>query len=803
MPTRTAVTTRVFTAILLLLSLPESIAAQEGADRAVVDSVLQELRAKTPPAESRCAPYTSHLQRLCQSFLAAKRAELTAGRDDADRAEYLSRLVVQERPRWALGWYAIGLARLQMARAGMVTREGPLHPTGATLETGAGNALERALELEPTLKIAADALALIGVPRDGASQLKNRVAVLRRARPMLSPLALLGAAEVERALGSRDSAAALLEAAILTRSVDDGVAKLELARELHVLGRAGEGRKLLFAGAGVDSPMAFAAYRHELEWVAEPAELAVWDSTSAADRSAWLERFWSERDVLAGWPEGERLKEHYRRVEHAWSHFTLVVPVSGRQKLRSRTGGIDTYVDELLIRELNSGAAIDAEHVPVDADAPPSPSELSAQLDAARAAAVVSSLRLAGLDGPFHAFRSTQTALDDRGVVWIRHGAPTRVATSVGGEALAVWVYDRGDATMTLQFREQNFDGQSGATSLVPTLIDVPARFRDQFCSLEVSLCSTENTVSKNDMMVTMDGSGRNRIGGGARAVTEGGRITSTLVGNLVERGEAMIARATATDAHPREFAARVTPAVQLYGLDRPGQGARAVAAFAIPGDQLAYTQPPEAGGRSVYTIRMQMSAIDALGQRRDLDTLRRFAVPAPLAKGQLLQGMLEMVLPGGRHTMALVLTQDDGRGAVSSLGAVPVPMGGGRLGISSLVLGREGSGIRWQSGTTTVPLNPANSYVRGSEATLYYQLTGLRTGQRYQTRVEFIEAARADDRPALSLTFTDNASDSRMEVLREVGLKNLKPGRYRVRVTVSGDEASTSETAWLTVAKS
>ncbi|MDZ4257442.1 MAG: GWxTD domain-containing protein [Gemmatimonadales bacterium] len=795
MPSFVSATARVLTALALLVAIPDSGGAQVGADRAVIDSVLDELRAKTPPAPGRCAPYQSSLQLLCQSMVAAKRAELTMDKAEADRAERDARQVVLAKPEWALGWYAIGVARLQMAHTGMVTREGPLHPVGATLETGAGNAMERALELEPSLRIAAEALALIGVPRDGASQLTNRVAVLRRVRPMLSPLALLGAAQVERMLGSRDSAAALLEAAIVTRGVDDGVAKLELARELHSLGRSDEGRKLLFAGAGVDSPAAFAGYRHELEWVAEPAELAAWDSTAAADRSAWLERFWSERDVAAGWSEGERLKEHYRRVEHAWKNFTLIVPVSGRQKLRSRTGGIDTYVDELLVREATSANAVDAEFNREGTTE-------ATRLDAARANSMATAQRLAGLDGPFQAFRTSQTALDDRGVVWIRHGAPSRVATSVGGEALALWVYDRGDAAMTLQFREQNFDGQSGATSLVPTLIDVPARYRDQFCSLEVSLCSTENTVRGDEMMVTMTGGGRSRVGGGTRAVTEGGRITTALVGNLVERGEAMIAHATATDAHPREFTARVTPAVQLYGLDRPGEGARAVTAFAIPGDQLAYTQPPEAGGRTVYTIRMQLSAIDAAGQRRDLDTLRRFAVAAPLTKGQLLQGSLEMVLPGGRHTMALVLTQDDGRGAVSSLGAIPVPMGGGRLGISSLVLGREGSGIAWRSGTTTVPLNPVNSYARGSDATLYYQLTGLKTGERYQTRVEFIEAARTDDRPALSLTFADEAPGTRMEVLREVGLKNLDPGRFRVRVTVSGGDASTSETAWLTVVK-
>jgi hypothetical protein len=160
------------------------------------------------------------------------------------------------------------------------------------------------------------------------------------------------------------------------------------------------------------------------------------------------------------------------------------------------------------------------------------------------------------------------------------------------------------------------------------------------------------------------------------------------------------------------------------------------------------------------------------------------------------------MPLPGGVQRMSLVLTQDDGRGAVASLGAIPVPRGGARLGISSLVLGREGSGVAWRSSTTTVPLNPINAFAPGSEATLYFQLHGLRAGQEYQTRLEFLDAAKPDARPALSLQFTEASAGERLEVLRTIGLKNLEPGRYRLRVTLTGAGSTVTETAWLTVSK-
>lgn len=789
----------LFLVALLTLVLPPRLDAQDGADRRAVDSLLADLAATAEgpnaPGDARCAPYTSHLQRLCQGLVMTRQAERTARADDALRAEFLLRQVVEARPQWAVAWYGLGIARLEMARAGVPAREGPLQTVGVSLEAGAGYALERALEVEPTFALAAEALALAPVPREGASRLQSRVHALRRARAMLGPVELLGAAQIERLVGSRDSAVALLEEALLTRGVDDGVVRLELARELHAVGRPADGRAVLLAGAGVDTPAGRSAYRRELQWVAEPSELAAWDSTAATERPGWLQRFWADRDVAGGWPVGERLEEHYRRVEHAWEHFTLLLPRSGRHKIKTRTGGIDTFVDDLIVRGSFDGETIDLEFSPE--------SDPTQAFSAARSRVSAEVLRAAGLDGPFRAFRTTQSVLDDRGVVWIRHGAPSRMAQSVGGEALAVWVYDRDVAPLVLQFREENFDGQVGAATLVPTLLDVPPRFRDQFCHLEASLCASSNTVSVEDNRLGMgmgrSGTQRQR----ETRLTDGGTLGPARATRAVEIGSANIVVATATDAHPRSFTAKVTPAVQLYGLDKGGgEAPRAVAAFAIPGEQLLHTQPPAAGGRTVYSVRFRLSAVDAAGQRRDLDTLRHFAVPAPLARGQALQGVLEMPLPGGVHTMSLVLTQDDGRGAVATLGRIPVPQGGARLGISSLVLGREGSGVAWRSATTTVPLHPLNAYPRGGEATLYYQVHGLAVGTRYQTTVEFLPAEAEGERAALSLAFEDVAAHARAEVERVVGLQNLPPGRYRVRVTVRGAGETTTELAWLTVVK-
>ena len=78
----------------------------------------------------------------------------------------------------------------------------------------------------------------------------------------------------------------------------------------------------------------------------------------------------------------------------------------------------------------------------------------------------------------------------------------------------------------------------------------------------------------------------------------------------------------------------------------------------------------------------------------------------------------------------------------------------------------------------------------------------GLQAGEPYQTRLEFLDAAKPEARPALSLQFAEEAAGPRLEVLRTIGLQNLEAGRYRLRVTITGGGRSVTETAWLTVSK-
>jgi hypothetical protein len=213
----------------------------------------------------------------------------------------------------------------------------------------------------------------------------------------------------------------------------------------------------------------------------------------------------------------------------------------------------------------------------------------------------------------------------------------------------------------------------------------------------------------------------------------------------------------------------------------------------------------PEAGGRTVYPIRIQLLAANrSNGTEYHLDTLRRFASPRPLNAGEYLSGYVELPLPPGRYAASVTITQDDGRGAIANLGEVDLPGVERALMVSDLVLGRDGSGVRWNSGATEVAFNPLNSYRIGETASVYFQLSGMTSGASYDMRFEFFRAADDPKRPArLVIGYPQVAAEPRMEISRSLGLKTLDPGRYRVKLTIrgrSGDE--TSATAWVNIVK-
>jgi hypothetical protein len=269
-------------------------------------------------------------------------------------------------------------------------------------------------------------------------------------------------------------------------------------------------------------------------------------------------------------------------------------------------------------------------------------------------------------------------------------------------------------------------------------------------------------------------------------------------------KGRAEIDTAITTDTYHRNFAKPIHATVQIYGLDHAdGSNPEIVLAFAVPGADLASAKG-SGSARVSYPVHVRLMASRARdGMRIDLDTLRQFATDAPLKKGESITGMAELPLPPGSYHVSAAFTQDDGRGAVAALGTVVVPGDSPSFAISDLVLGRTESGVRWNSGTMSVPLNPLNTYPVGGNAEAYFQLGGLAAGEHYAIRVEINRAGDVAGAPArLAVTSDVAATATRMEIARGIGLTNLEPGSYRITVTVSGSGGSVTAAGWLTIVR-
>ena len=573
-------------ALLLVATTPAR--AQDPADRAFVDSLVQRLAKATTttlPPESQCTGRSAGLARLCQGLIVGRRGELAGNADDARRADDLLIRSVMDHPDWPVAWFGLGVNRLSLARLKVFSHEGPLLGTGLSNEAGGANALAQALTLEPTFSAAADALAFTPMPREGSSVLKERVDLLRQVRPLLSPEALAVVAAFEREAGNVDSAIALQHRALASGQVDSGVVQLDLARNLYRTGHPDEGHAALIAGAATTSRASIAAYRADLSWVASPRELAEWDSLPNAERSAWVAAFWSRRDVVEGRQDGERLVEHYRRIEYAMETYRIQLPQTGRQKALSATYPLDYYVEYQARDAAALGKAVAfSSHV---------------------FSAMMQTSRFRGGDAVTRYYKPIQDQIDDRGIAYIRQGPPTITARTTGGEALEIWRYDRSDGPIILQFRETDFDGRMDATVMVTSLLSAPVPLRNQICHIDMTICPASQRFqafggSVQSALRALEG----------ETIREGSRLFPEAIIRSAERGKHFIDVAVTTDAFPREFSHQVEPSVQIFGLDRATGGApRLVVAFAIPGGQLAHTTLFGGDGRAVYPVRLQLMA--------------------------------------------------------------------------------------------------------------------------------------------------------------------------------------------------
>ena len=631
-------------------------------------------------------------------------AELGAGPDARDAMKTLA-AAAKRRPDWPMAWYSLGLAEAHRAAWERGDRLALGNRVGLpTLERAAGR-FRRALEADPSYAPAAAALAELTLELRDTALLGSALGALRGAAavPHAAPEVYLARGRLERAAASPDSARQAFER-YLAAGGRRALGLLELARTRLAEGDAGA-EALYYEGAALEDSSAVAGYRADLAVVAADPDLARFDRARGAARAELLRRFWTDRDRLEMRPEGERLREHYRRLLFARRNFALTV---------SRR-----------------------------------------------------------FYGPADAYRSKGLEIDDRGVIYVRHGAPAeRLRPFVFGlMPNESWRFDRAEGDLLFHF-SSGWDSSGGGDLYDYRLVESVLDLRGATEAPEDQLLLSRQSLSAvYGRMLNWGRFGATRSRARERGI-----------------GQASIAIGTTTDSHELRFSGTLGAVADLVAVGSTDGGIIGHLVFAVaePG-----TRPEREAGGPRYTVRVRAVAGDTAGRPfANADTTIVFRPSAPLGRSQYLIGRIELPLPAGLWTWRAALQLGDSLGVVLRWDTVRVSAPGPAPALSDLALGVRGASAAWEpSPRDTVLLTPFDLFRERSEVELYYEVTGTTAGDSYRHEIAVYrmkgESGNAEGRPAVTLGFDERAAGPLLRSHRVLQLARLKPGRYLLEVQV------------------
>lgn len=691
-------------ALLLLLALAPVLRAQSVSDRQSLVRFRDSLAAIADTAALR-APQLGGppAVRELRLGLAALRLGEDGGDPGADLARrHFGRATTLE-PRWPWGWYGLGLAETRRSAWEQQDRLALGSRVGIGALERAADYHGRALEADPAFVPAALALAELTLGlRDTARLDSARDLVRRTAAVAADPPLLLAWGRLERAAG--DTAAALAAfRRYLASGANAGLARLELARTALAAGRPGAEADY-FAAAAVPDSLTIAGYHADLAPIATEVELARFNALRGEEREAWLRRFWGDRDRREMRAEGERLREHYRRLLQARHRYALTVS-------RRYYGGADAY-------------------------------------------------------------RSGSAELDDRGVIYVRHGEPgTRLRPFVFGlMPNESWRYRRADGDLLFHF-SAGYDDRGGGDlydyRLVSSVLDLRGAAdapRDQL------LLSRQSLSPMYGRMLNWGPYGGARARARERGV-----------------GEASIAVGTATDSYELSFPRALPVLADLVAVGTSEQRPLAHLVLAVPAEALEGGAP----------LRVRVVALDEFDRPGpSADTVLTVGRP-DRGRGRYLVARVALPIAAGRWTWRAAVQQGDSAGTVLPGDSVRVAAPGAAPELSDLAMGVEGASARWEAVPgDTVLLTPFELFRAGTAVELYYELLGGRAGAGYRHEIAVYRVKGKDGeverRPVVSLAFEEPAPDAVVRSHRRLQLDRLKPGRYVVEVRVRDERGVT-----------
>ena len=358
-------------------------------------------------------------------------------------------------------------------------------------------------------------------------------------------------------------------------------------------------------------------------------------------------------------------------------------------------------------------------------------------------------------------YRSLQETVDDRGVVYVRHGPPARILKSgregVQGCPIYSWLYDAGpDDGLMVHFRPW---------------FTLQLRSDIRFCAYaDFKLVPGGVWIEANAWQLAKYDSAYAKWLADRRPI-HGRRQERAIVRESVDR----LALAVLTDAQPHVFAHDLNGRVRSYGVALPS---RLVVAYAVPSTALT---PMNVRGQRALPLRLQVVALPKDGGVPvTLDTTQFFDASRQLRSDQWVVGYLEMVCPPGEYEVRALMTSADPEAGSFTLDVpveVPVLLPG-QPAVSALMLGTWSTELRWPAPGGAFPLGALHAYWQSRSLELLLIADGLPLNRPMDVRLRIAPVSDPDD-DVLELRSEEQASGSQLVLRRSIGLERVKPGRY------------------------
>jgi tetratricopeptide (TPR) repeat protein len=302
-----------------------------------------------------------------------------------------------------------------------------------------------------------------------------------------------------------------------------------------------------------------------------------------------------------------------------------------------------------------------------------------------------------------------RSSYDDRGVIYLRHGAPTeqiRTLTDMGQPNNESWYYRRPDGTA----RMFHFFQMRGDYVLPYRLPCATQDFfrdratRDARLGMEGLRCSPFSSLSMESYSADM---------------------------------REVFHEALTTDTHFPRFLKDLPFFYDLYTFRGPEKSTAIVAAFAVPANALEITSE-QSGVRYRFDVSLIL-ADTAKGSVSRTDDSASIAMPRPLSSNDLLRTHLEVNMPPSSSTLQRVIVSDPTEPGIGQLygGPFPIPdYTGKQLMLSDIALGQPTKERGWKRGDVSLLLVPTSQFPEESFS-LYYEVYNLPAGTKYSTEIE------------------------------------------------------------------